>query len=76
MTGTVVGDSGVGFSAISRGNLEPAAEGRMAGTRMAEAPVAVTCHPKGLWPQVTFRFPVSLGDGVTEVGACGPRARG
>jgi len=33
-------------TAISRWNPEPAAEGRTAGTRKADAPVAVTCHPK------------------------------
>ena len=44
MTGTDVGDSGIGISAISRGNPEPAAEGRTADTRKADAPVAVTCH--------------------------------
>ena len=35
VTGTGVGDSGFGFSAISRGSLEPAAEGRTANARMA-----------------------------------------
>ena len=45
MTGTGVGDSGISISAISRGNLEPAAEARMADSRKADALVAVTCHP-------------------------------
>ena len=45
MTGTGVGDSGISISAISRGNLEPVAEGRTADTRKADALVAVTCHP-------------------------------
>jgi hypothetical protein len=38
------GNSGGGFSAIGRRNLKPAAEGRTAGTRMADTPVAVTWH--------------------------------
>ena len=42
VTATAVGDSGVGFSAISRGSLEPVAEGRTADTRKADAPVAGT----------------------------------
>ena len=46
MTGTGVGDSGIGISAISRRNPEPAAEGRTADTRKADAPVAVTRHLK------------------------------
>ena len=46
MTATDVGDSGIGFAAISRRNLELAAEGRTAGARKADAPLAVTCHPK------------------------------
>jgi len=41
VTATGVGNSGVGISAIGRGSLEPAAEGRM-----ADALMAVTCHPK------------------------------
>ena len=45
MTATSIRDSGFGFSAISRGNLEPAAEGRTADTRKADALVAVTRHP-------------------------------
>jgi hypothetical protein len=45
VTGTGVGDSGISISAISRGNLEPAAEGRTADPRKADAPVAVTRHP-------------------------------
>jgi len=40
------GNSGIGFSAIGGGSLEPAAEGRTADSRMAEALVAGTCHPK------------------------------
>jgi len=46
VTATGVGDSGIGFSAISRGSLEPATEGRTADFRKADAPVAVTRHPK------------------------------
>ena len=30
----------------NRGSPKPAAEGRTADTREADAPVAVTCHPK------------------------------
>ena len=37
MPGTGVGDSGISISAISRGNLEPAAEARMADSRKADA---------------------------------------
>jgi len=44
VTGTGGGDSGISISAISRGSLEPAAEGRTADSRKADAPVAVTCH--------------------------------
>jgi len=44
VTAAGIGDSGFGFSAISRGNLEPAAEGRTADSRKADAPVAVTRH--------------------------------
>jgi hypothetical protein len=39
--GLGVGNSGVGFSAVGCGNLELAAEGRMAGTRIADALMAV-----------------------------------
>ena len=45
MTAAGIGDSGFGFSAISRGNPEPAAEGRTADSRVADAQVAGTCHP-------------------------------
>ena len=44
MTAAGIGNSGDGFSAISRRNLEPAAEGRTADSRKADAPVAVTLH--------------------------------
>ena len=42
---TGIGNSGFGFSAISRGWLEPAAEGRTADSRKADALAAVTRHP-------------------------------
>ncbi len=54
MTGTGVGDSGISISAISRGNLEPASEGRKAGFRKADALVAVTRHLKGISYVCTF----------------------
>ncbi len=44
VTGTGVGDSGVGISAIGRGNPEPAAESWKAETRRADGPVAGTRH--------------------------------
>jgi hypothetical protein len=46
VTAIGVGNSGIGFSAISRGYLEPAAEGRMADSRKADALGAVTRHLK------------------------------
>jgi hypothetical protein len=46
VTATGIGNSGFGFSAISRGWLEPAAEGRTADSRKADAPGADTRHPK------------------------------
>jgi hypothetical protein len=46
MVATAVDKSGIGLSAISRWNPKPTAEGRTAGTRKADALVAVTCHPK------------------------------
>jgi len=39
-----IGNSGFGFSAISRGCLDPAAGGRMADSRKADALGAATCH--------------------------------
>ena len=54
MTGTGVGDSGISISAISRGNLEPVAEARMADSRKADAPVAGTRHLKGISYICTF----------------------
>ena len=54
VSATGVGNSGVGFSAVSRGNLEPAAEARMADSRKAEAPVAGTRHLKGISYVCTF----------------------
>jgi len=59
VTVTGIGNSGFGYSAISRGCLEPAAEGRTADSRKADAPGAVTRHPN-FPPQPTLRFPVSL----------------
>jgi hypothetical protein len=56
VTAAGIGDSGFGFSAISRGNLEPAAEGRTADSRKADAPVAVTRHLNKSWH---FAFPTA-----------------
>ena len=42
---TGIGNSGFGFSAISRGCLAPAAEGRMPDSRKADVPGAATRHP-------------------------------
>ena len=61
MPGTGIGDSGISISAISRGSLEPAAEGRTADTRKADALVAVTRHPKKNPSQSSgLRFPFEL----------------
>ncbi len=46
VTAMGIGISGFGYSAISRGWLEPAAEGRTADSRKADALAAVTRHPK------------------------------
>ncbi|MEY3812386.1 MAG: hypothetical protein RL495_333 [Verrucomicrobiota bacterium] len=59
MTGTGVGDSGISISAISRGNLEPAAEARMADSRKADALVAVTCHLNESWLLLHFQPPTA-----------------
>jgi len=45
VTATGIGNSGFGLSAISRRYLEPAAEGRTADPRKADAPGADTRHP-------------------------------
>jgi len=50
VTATGIGNLGSGFSAISRGRLEPASEGRIADPRKADAPGAVTRHPKSSTP--------------------------